>query len=58
MSLSTPTYVRNTTTGHVGRDTGVGGQRICVDGVWHDRTDWVPATFDEWRAQHPIGGTP
>jgi hypothetical protein len=53
MTIGRFTYTRNLDTGHVGIDTGFGGaDTICVDGVWHDRARWVPATHDEWKAAH------
>lgn len=53
MSIRRITYVRNVDTGRVGKDTGFGGaDRVCVDGVWHDRARWVPATEAEWIEAH------
>jgi hypothetical protein len=57
MTIGRFTYTRNLDTGHVGIDTGFGGaDTICVDGNWHDRARWVPATHDEWKAAHATDG--
>lgn len=36
--------------GTVGTETGFGGQRICVDGVWWDRHLWQEITEEQYQA--------